>query len=114
MSERALGFVEEWISDHVPAEGDAPDNAKAGDNAQAKALATQCLADAGAQGISAAEIGEAIDDLVEFMAGAIEEANDRKEHDADDDDDEDDDDEDEDDEDEDDDDKDHDKGDDAA
>ncbi len=104
MSERALGFVEEWISDHVPAEGDAPDNAKAGDNAQAKALATQCLADAGAQGISAAEIGEAIDDLVEFMAGAIEEANDREEH-ADDDDDDDEDDED--------DDKDHDKDDDA-
>jgi hypothetical protein len=107
MSERALGFVEEWISDHVAAEGDAPDNAKAGDDAKAKALATQCLADAGAQGISAAEIGEAIDDLVEFMAGAIEEAYEREEHDEDDEDDEDDDEDD-------DDDKDHDKGDDAA
>jgi hypothetical protein len=94
MSERALGFVEEWTSEHVhaqdPAQGDPPE----GDTSQAKALATQCLADAGAQGISAAEIGEAIDDLTAFMAGAIAEANDRDAHDAEDEDDDDDEDED--------------------
>ena len=76
MSEQALGFVEEWISEHVSAEGHPPK----GDNSQAKALARQCLADAAAQGISEAEIGEAIDDLAEFMAGAIAEANDREVH----------------------------------
>jgi hypothetical protein len=94
MSERALGFVEEWVSEHVHAHEDPPE----GDNSQAKALATQCLADASAQGITSTEIGEAIDDLTEFMAGAIEEANDRDEHDSEDED-EDDDDEDDDDED---------------
>jgi hypothetical protein len=99
MSERALGFVEEWTSEHVHAQDDAQDHEQADppedDTPQAKALATQCLADASAQGISAAEIGEAIDDLTAFMAGAIAEANDRAE-DEDDDDDDDDEDEDED------------------
>jgi hypothetical protein len=76
MSERALGFVEEWISEHVRAEDDAPE----GDDARAKALATQCLAAANAQGISQAEISEAIDDLTAFIAGAIEEASDREVH----------------------------------
>jgi hypothetical protein len=89
MSERALGFVEEWVSEHVHAQEDPPE----GDTTQAKALATQCLADASAQGIPSTEIGEAIDDLTEFMAGAIEEANDRDEHDSEDEDDDDEDDE---------------------
>ncbi len=76
MSERALGFVEEWVSENIQA-ADAP----AGDDgARAKMLATACLADANAQGISAAEIGEAIDDLPAFMAGAIAEANEREAH----------------------------------
>jgi len=70
MSERALAFVEEWVSDHV----------HAGDRSQPKALARQCLADASAQGIPAGEIGESIDDLEEFMEGALEEANERKAH----------------------------------
>ena len=51
-----------------------------GDNSQAKTLALQCLADAKAKRISAAEIGESIDDLTEFMAGAIAEANEREAH----------------------------------
>jgi hypothetical protein len=75
MSERARAFVEEWISDHVngkDAEGDI--------EARAKALAGQCLADASNKGIPASEIGEAIDDLPEFMIGAIEEAEERDEH----------------------------------
>ncbi len=74
MSERALAFVEEWVSDHVR----AADGAPAGVGSQAKALARQCLADASAQGISPSEIGESIDDLEEFMVGALDEANERK------------------------------------
>jgi hypothetical protein len=75
MSERARAFVEEWISDHV--------NAKDADGdieARGKALAGQCLADASNKGIPASEIGEAIDDLPEFMIGSIEEAEERDEH----------------------------------
>jgi hypothetical protein len=75
MSERALAFVEEWISDHVDAQ-----DADGDIDARAKTLAGQCLADAGKKGISAAEIGEAIDDLPDFILGAIEEAEDRDEH----------------------------------
>jgi hypothetical protein len=74
MSERALAFVEEWVSDHVHA-GEAPGGA----GSPAKALGHQCLADASA-GISSGEIGESIDDLEDFMAGALEEANERKAH----------------------------------
>jgi len=76
MSERALAFVEEWVSDHVR----AADGAPAGAGSQAKALARQCLADASAQGIPQSEIRESIDDLQEFMEGALEEAHERKAH----------------------------------
>lgn len=76
MSERALGFVEEWISENVSAADHRPE----GDNSRAKALASQCLAAANAQGISQSEIGEAIDDLSVFIAGAIEEASERDTH----------------------------------
>ena len=76
MSERALGFVEEWISENVSGADARP----AGDDSQAKALASQCLAAANAQGISQSEIGEAIDDLPAFIAGAIEEASERDAH----------------------------------
>jgi hypothetical protein len=69
MSERARAFVEEWVSDHVTA-----DDAEGDVEARAKALASQCLADAGKEGIPASEIGEVIDDLPEFLIGAIEEA----------------------------------------
>src|SRR5215469_4989180 len=75
MSERALAFVDEWVSGHVRAE-----DADGDIDARAKALAGQCLADAGKAGIPAAEIGEAIDDLPDFIMGAIEEAEDRDEH----------------------------------
>jgi hypothetical protein len=76
MSEEVLGFVDEWISEHVrPGEHTSDDN-----NTQAKALAQQCLADASAQGISELDIKDAIDDLTEFMAAAIEEANEREAH----------------------------------
>ena len=75
MSERALAFVDEWVSDHVNAE-----DANGDIEARAKALASQCLAAAGKEGIPASEIGEAIDDLAGYMMGAIEEAEDREEH----------------------------------
>lgn len=75
MSERALAFVDEWVSDHVHAE-----DAEGDIEARAKALAGECLAAAGKEGIPASEIGEAIDDLADYMMGAIEEAEDREEH----------------------------------
>jgi hypothetical protein len=75
MSERALAFVDEWVSDHVNAE-----DAEGDIEARAKALASECLAAASKEGIPASEIGEAIDDLADYMMGAIEEAEDREEH----------------------------------
>ncbi len=75
MTERALAFVDEWVTDHVRAQ-----DADGDIDARAKALADQCLADAGKKGIPPSEIGEAIDDLTEFMVGAIEEAEERDEH----------------------------------
>jgi hypothetical protein len=75
MSERAMAFVDEWVSKHINAE-DADGDVEA----RAKALAAQCLADAGKEGVPASEIGEAIDDLSDYMIGAIEEAEDREEH----------------------------------
>jgi hypothetical protein len=75
MSERALAFVDEWVSGHVRAE-----DADGDIEARARTLASQCLADAGNKGIPAAEISEAIDDLPEFMIGAIEEAEEREDH----------------------------------
>jgi hypothetical protein len=79
MSERALAFVEEWISEHVTAPDDG-DAAAGGNGARAKALASRCLADAAAEGIPASEIADAIDDLPAFIAGAIEEAGERQAH----------------------------------
>ncbi len=75
MSERALAFIEEWVSDHVRAEDRSGD-----EQARASALAGRCRAAAATQGITANEIGEAIDDLTAFMIGAIEEAAERKVH----------------------------------
>ncbi len=60
---------------HVRAEDKSGD-----EQARAKALADRCRADAGAHGIPANEIADAIDDLTEFMTGAIEEAAERKAH----------------------------------
>jgi hypothetical protein len=75
MSQRALAFVDEWVSGHVHAQDAGGDI-----EARAKTLASQCLADAGKKGIPASEIGEAIDDLADYMIGAIEEAQEREEH----------------------------------
>jgi hypothetical protein len=77
MSERALAFVDEWISEHVtPADGAAA----GGNGGRAKALANRCLADAAVEGIPASEIADAIDDLPAFIGGAIEEAGERQAH----------------------------------
>ena len=75
MSERALAFVEEWVSGHVRAEDKS--DAQQG---RARVLDDRCRADAGTDGITANEIDEAIDDHTEFMVGAIEEAAERKAH----------------------------------
>jgi hypothetical protein len=74
MSERALAFVEGWVSDHVHPEGYEPE----GDNTRAKQLADECLSAANAEGISRIEVDEVIDDLTAFMAGQIEEVVDRE------------------------------------
>jgi hypothetical protein len=75
MSERALAFVDEWISGYIHAQDPGGDI-----EARAKTLASQCLADASKKGIPVSEIGEAIDDLPSFLIGAIEEAEEREEH----------------------------------
>ncbi len=75
MSERALAFVDEWVTDHVKAQ-----DADGDIEARAKALADECLAAAAKAGIPATEIGDAFEDLPDFMIGAIEEAEERDEH----------------------------------
>jgi 5-enolpyruvylshikimate-3-phosphate synthase len=72
MSERAIAFVEEFVSENVHAEGYEPE----GDHSQAAAFAAQCLASAKAEGITDAEMKNAFEDLTQFMAAAIKTAND--------------------------------------
>ena len=72
MSERAIAFVEEWVSENIHATGYEPE----GDAAQAAAFAAQCLASAKAEGITDAEMKDAFEDLSQFMAAAIKTAND--------------------------------------
>ncbi len=81
MSERALEFVETWVEGKIvamrfPTAGAGP-MALPADDSQAKLLAAQCLKAAQDQGIPAAEISEAFDDLAAFIAGQIEEARDQ-------------------------------------
>ena len=73
MSNRALEFVETWVSEHIYPEGLPPKVDVSG----AKALAASCRAAANAAGISDAEIGEQFDNLTTFIAGQIEEAADK-------------------------------------
>lgn len=70
MSERALEFVETWVTDNIYP-GGAPPKV---DSAGAAALAASCRAGANAAGISDSEIDEQFDDLTAFIAGQIEEA----------------------------------------
>jgi hypothetical protein len=84
MSQRALEFVETWVSENIKATGDEAEGVKpegdkpeADNTAAATVLAAQCLKAAWAEGIPQSEIQEAFDDLAAFIAGEIEEANDR-------------------------------------
>ena len=74
MSERAIAFVEEWVGDHVDADGHEPE----GGDAMAAALAVQCAADAKAAGIPDSEMTDAFEDLTAFMAGQIKLVNDNE------------------------------------
>lgn len=65
MSERAIEFVEVWVSEHIRDAQGALDP---------KALAAQCLAAAKSEGIPEAEIKDAFEDLAAFIGGEIEEA----------------------------------------
>jgi hypothetical protein len=72
MSERAIAFVEEFVDEHVHAEGYEPE----GDSSKARSLAEHCLSAAKSAGISEAEMKDAFDNLTRFMAAAIKDAND--------------------------------------
>jgi hypothetical protein len=76
MSARALEFVETWISEKIEDMDKLP---AAGDDAATKALAGACYAAALEDGIPAAEIQEAFDNLAEFIGGEIEEERERRE-----------------------------------
>ena len=84
MSARALEFVETWVSGKIEQMQTLP---AAGDEAAAKALANECFQAALEEGIPAAEIQEAFEDLAAFIAGEIEEERERREETEDDDDD---------------------------
>jgi membrane-bound lytic murein transglycosylase B len=101
MSKRALEFVETWVSEKIEEEGVPAE----GRQSPAKQWAAECIEAANEEGIPAAEINEAFDDLAEFIDGKIEEAREREEDEDEDDEEEYDEDEDEDDDDDDDDDK---------
>ena len=75
MSERALEFVEFWVSEKIEHEGVPADGAAS----PAKQWAAECVEAAGEEGIPASEIEEAFDSLEEFIDGEIAEAKDREE-----------------------------------
>ena len=76
MSARALEFVETWVSEKIEAMDKLP---AASDDAATKALADACYAAALEDGIPAAELQEAFDNLAEFIGGEIEEERERRE-----------------------------------
>jgi hypothetical protein len=75
MSERALEFVEMWVSEKIEQAGYPAEDAAS----PAKAWAAECLAAAMEEGIPSTEINEAFDDLADFIEGEIEEARERDE-----------------------------------
>jgi hypothetical protein len=89
MSERALEFVETWVSEKIEREGHLED----GKASPAKEWAAECREAAMEAGIPSPEIDAAFDDLAEFIEGEIEGAREREEDEDDDDEDEDDEDE---------------------
>jgi len=76
MSERALEFVETWVSEKIEDMEQLPAD---GDETTAKQLAAECLQAALNEGIPSSEIQEAFDDLAAFISGEIEEAREREE-----------------------------------
>ena len=66
MSERAIEFVEVWVSEHVHAGQTAAD---------ATALAAQCVEAAKTAGVPHSEVKDAFEDLAAFIGGEIQEAN---------------------------------------
>ncbi|MDH2354900.1 hypothetical protein QCM80_30160 [Bradyrhizobium sp. SSUT112] len=74
MSARAIAYVEDFVDRNVHAEGYEPE----GNTSESEALATRCLAAAKADGIPEAEMKAAFENLQEYMAAAIEEANDNE------------------------------------
>jgi hypothetical protein len=76
MSERALEFVETWVSEKIEEMEELPEQE---DEKALKALADECTKAAAEEDIPASEIAEAFDDLAEFIGGEIEEERDRRE-----------------------------------
>jgi hypothetical protein len=76
MSARALEFVETWVSEKIEKMETLPAE---GDEAAPKAWANECFQAALEEGVPAAEIQEAFDNLAEFIAGEIEEDRERRE-----------------------------------
>jgi hypothetical protein len=74
MSESAVEFVETWVEEKIAKMATAPTDVAA----QAKALATECIAAAQEDGVTQSEINDAFDDLAAFIAGEIGEAFGRK------------------------------------
>jgi len=72
MSERAIAFVEEFVSENIHAEGYEPE----GDESKAAAFAVQCASEAKEAGIPDSEMKDAFESLTAFMAEAIKTAND--------------------------------------
>jgi hypothetical protein len=75
MSERALEFVETWVSEKIEQEGSPEES----EESPAKEWAAECREAALQEGIPSSEIDEAFDDLTEFIDGEIEEAREREE-----------------------------------
>jgi hypothetical protein len=76
MSERALEFVETWVSDKIEEMEELPEH---DDEKAPKALADECTKAALEEDIPASEIAEAFDNLAEFIGGEIEEERERRE-----------------------------------
>ena len=79
MSGDVKKFIEDWIDNHVHAEGYQPE----GNNSEGRRLAERCRVDATEQGFSTVDLDEAAVDMIgggdnldALMANAIEEAND--------------------------------------
>jgi hypothetical protein len=75
MSERALEFVETWVSEKIEEEGYPEES----EESPAKEWAAECREAALQEGIPSSEIDEAFDDLAEFIDGELEEARERNE-----------------------------------